>query len=122
MHGNIELLWELRKESDTGISALRLTPRGKEVFTLIMRGLTIAQIAVRLGISYSGVLRHREKMLLQNNCRSMPELITKYNGEPAETDITDNPVYLYSQNPHSLQEHETLNLSISLHPNTYRSK
>lgn len=62
---------------------LKLTPRGKEVFELIMRGLTIAQIAERMDISYSGVLRHREKMLLENNCRTMLELVAKYlgNGE-----------------------------------------
>ena len=60
------------------MATLRLTPRGKEVFNLIMEGLTIAEIAERLGISYSGVLRHREKMLLQNDCHSMPELVAKF--------------------------------------------
>ncbi|MDR1660076.1 MAG: LuxR C-terminal-related transcriptional regulator [Desulfovibrio sp.] len=38
---------------------LRLTPRGKEVFLLALEGLNINQIAERMGISYSGVLRHR---------------------------------------------------------------
>lgn len=65
--------------------ALRLTPRGQDVFELILRGLTIAQIAKRLGISYSGVLRHREKMLLQNDCHCMTELIAKYHGSQVET-------------------------------------
>jgi DNA-binding CsgD family transcriptional regulator len=70
---------------DTEMSAetpmIRLTPRGKEVFQLIMKGLTIRQIGELLGISYSGVLRQREKMLLQNNCTSMLELLAKYRGK-----------------------------------------
>lgn len=59
---------------------VRLTPRGREVFELIMHGLTIAQIAERMSISYSGVLRHREKILMQNDCRTMLELVAKYHG------------------------------------------
>ena len=43
-----------------------------------MRGITYKQIAERLGISLSGVRRHREKMLWQNECRSMLELVAKY--------------------------------------------
>lgn len=84
-------------ETDINISVersvLRLTPRGKDVFKLVLNGLTIAQIADRLGISYSGVLRHREKMLLQNCCHSMGELIAKHhNGRHVETDH-DVPSY-----------------------------
>jgi DNA-binding CsgD family transcriptional regulator len=45
---------------------------------LFMRGCTYRQIAICLDISVSGVLRHREKMLRQNNCRSMLELIAGY--------------------------------------------
>ena len=72
---------------DSDISpSLRLTPRGKEVFELVMDGLTIAQIAERLDVSYSAILRHREKMLLQNNCHSMPELVAKYRSGHTGTD------------------------------------
>lgn len=60
------------------MSTIRLTPRGREVFELAMHGLSIKKISERLGISYSGVLRHREKMFLQNNCTSMPQLIAMY--------------------------------------------
>ncbi|WP_415977045.1 LuxR C-terminal-related transcriptional regulator [Bilophila wadsworthia] len=63
-----------------GMSTIRLTPRGREVFQLAMNGLSIKEISRRLGISYSGVLRHREKMLLVSECNSMLELIAKYRG------------------------------------------
>lgn len=62
------------------MSTIRLTPRGREVFELAMRGLSIKEISEYLGISYSGVLRHREKMLLVNKCASMLQLIAKYQG------------------------------------------
>ena len=86
VHGNIELLQTFDTGGDVNMSTLRLTPRGREVFDLIMRGLTIAQIAERLEVSYSAILRHREKMLLQNNCHSMPELVAKYRSGPTGTD------------------------------------
>ena len=61
-------------------TTIQLTPRGREVFELAMSGLSIREISKRLGISYSGVLRHREKMLLANECNSMLELIATYRG------------------------------------------
>lgn len=63
------------------MSTIQLTPRGKEIFELAMHGLTIKDISEYLGISYSGVLRHREKMFLQNDCSSMQELIAKYHSK-----------------------------------------
>ena len=47
---------------------------------LAMSGLSIREISKRLGIIYSCVLRHKEKMLLPNECNSMLELIAKYHG------------------------------------------
>ncbi|MDR2050623.1 MAG: LuxR C-terminal-related transcriptional regulator [Deltaproteobacteria bacterium] len=79
--GSIEMLCLLDTEMSAETPMIRLTPRGKEVFQLIMKGLTIRQIGELLGISYSGVLRQREKMLLQNNCTSMLELLAKYRGK-----------------------------------------
>lgn len=63
---------------DTTIDTLQLTPRGKEVFQQILAGATNKSIAERLGMSLSGVRRHREKMLLQNKCDSMFELVSRY--------------------------------------------
>lgn len=85
MHSNIELLHKLNENIEVkDMSTIILTPRGREVFELIMRGLTIKEISERLEISYSGVLRHREKMLLANRCNSMLELIAKYHGTHTE--------------------------------------
>lgn len=80
IHSNIELLHHLNEEPEASISTIQLTPRGREVFELAMSGLSIREISKRLGISYSGVLRHREKMLLANECNSMLELIATYRG------------------------------------------
>lgn len=63
---------------------IKLTPRGKEVFLLILDGLKTNQIAHHLGISRSGVRRHREKMIQDNGCESMIELIAKYYGTCAK--------------------------------------
>ena len=79
VHGNIEfmraILSGLQKPT---ASQLVLTPRGREVFQLVLAGKTSREIAGILCISYSGVLRHREKMLEQNDCHSMTELVAKY--------------------------------------------
>lgn len=45
---------------------IKLTPRGKEVFQLIIKGLSDREIGEYLNISYSGVRRHKEKMLFAN--------------------------------------------------------
>jgi DNA-binding CsgD family transcriptional regulator len=58
--------------------AVRLTPRGKEVLRLTMARMTDRQISEHMCISRSGVRRHKEKMLLQNDCESMPELMARY--------------------------------------------
>lgn len=57
---------------------LKLTPRGKEVFCLILEGLVYRDIAKRLGITRDGVKRHVEKMLLANDCAKMFDLIAKH--------------------------------------------
>lgn len=56
---------------------------------LFMRGFTYTKIAEHLGISLSGVRRHREKMLWQNDCKSMLELIAKYQAWIDETGPDD---------------------------------
>ena len=62
------------------VATLRFTPRGQEVFLLIREGLTNKNISECLGMGVNGVKRHREKMLLQNNCATMLELVAKYHG------------------------------------------
>ena len=43
-----------------------------------MRGKTYKQITEYLGISISGVRRHLERVILQNELKSILELISKY--------------------------------------------
>lgn len=61
-------------------SEVQLTPRGAEVFTLILSGMSDRHIAEHLGISYSAVRRHKEKMLQVNKCGTIKELIAKHHG------------------------------------------
>lgn len=79
MHSTRELI-VLASDPDlsSASQAVRLSPRGRQVLELSMRGFTYNQIAEELGISRSGVRRHQEKMLWQNECKSMLELISKY--------------------------------------------
>ena len=68
----------LEARQSTSPAQVRLSPRGQEVLLLFMQGLTYKQIGEHLGISMSGVQRHREKMLWQNDCDSMMELIARF--------------------------------------------
>jgi DNA-binding CsgD family transcriptional regulator len=77
----LEMLHKLHKETDGKVSMIRLSPRGKEVFALIVEGMSSKLISERLGISVSGVRRHKEKMLIQNKCASLLELLAKYHGK-----------------------------------------
>lgn len=65
-------------------AGLRLSQRGVKVFAFILDGMNTMQIAKRLGISYSGVRRHREKMLRDNHCVTMSELIALHHGRPLD--------------------------------------
>ena len=80
VHGSINLMRAIIAGMAKKTSHLVLTQRGKDVFELILEGKTINEIAELLCISHSGVLRHREKMLEQNGCHSMNELVAKYYG------------------------------------------
>jgi DNA-binding NarL/FixJ family response regulator len=72
------MLHILHKTQDSEPPRLRLTTRGKEVFELTVKGFGNKQIGECLGMSISGVRRHKEKMLLHNDCKAMLELIAKY--------------------------------------------
>ena len=78
------MLHLLLDEPESSPNPLKLTPRGKEVFQLILTGMSDKKIGETLGMSYSGVRRHKEKMLLANSCDSMLELVAKYH-EPCVT-------------------------------------
>ena len=61
-------------------SEVKLTPRGAEVFALVLSGMSDRHIAEHLGISYSAVRRHKEKMIQVNKCGTIKELIAKHHG------------------------------------------
>lgn len=84
------MLHILRAIPEDVVSTLRFSPRGKEVFILAMKGLTSKRIGERLGMGVSGVKRHKEKMLLQNNCTTILELIAKYRKAAREETPTDH--------------------------------
>lgn len=85
VHSTRELLLmvQLPHESTT-IQKMKLSPRGRQILELFMHGMTYKQIAKQLSISRSGVRRHLEKMLWQNECKSMLELIARYKSELAQ--------------------------------------
>lgn len=86
-HNSIEMLQAMHNVNGFNPNSLKLTPRGTEVFCLILAGLSDKRIGERLGISYSGVRRHKEKMLLGNGCETMLELVAKYYAACADSDV-----------------------------------
>lgn len=78
VHSSLEILNALYNNENLSFDNLVLTPRGTKVFELILKGHTIEEIALELGMSYSGVRRHKEKMILANNCSTMKELVSRY--------------------------------------------
>ena len=77
VHSTRELL-VIFKSCKSENSSIKTTPRDKEVIELFMRGKTYEQIAECLGISVSGVRRHLERVISQNELTSTFELISKY--------------------------------------------
>ena len=63
------------KKNDT---KMRLTNRENEILRLASEGFSSRQISLRLGISFSTVRRHKENMLLKNECSSMRELLAHF--------------------------------------------
>ena len=77
IHSTRELLLIFKSQRSES-SSLKISPRDKEVIELFMYGNTYEQIAEYLGISVSGVRRHLEKVILQNELKSTLELFSKY--------------------------------------------
>lgn len=92
MHSTRELLLESHACASTTQRTVRFSPRGREVMELFMRGFTYKEIAEQLSMSRSGVSRHREKMLWQNDCKSMLELIAKYRVWLAEQQVQQGEI------------------------------
>lgn len=78
VRNSIEILNAVLGNPDFCPHLLKLTPRGALVFENILNGMSDKQIGERLGMSYSGVRRHKENMLFANKCDTLPDLIAKY--------------------------------------------
>lgn len=78
VHTTRELLFASTYSIHYAYSNLKISPRAKLVIELFIQGKTYEQIAYHLGISVSGVRRHLEKCLIQNDCKSTIELIARY--------------------------------------------
>lgn len=72
-----ELLYIVSGGISIDCTIIKLSPRGEEIFKFIMQGWSGKQISNHLGISKSAVRRHKEKMLLDNDCKTIIELISK---------------------------------------------
>lgn len=90
-HSSIEMLHLILDDLGASRNPLKLTPRGAEVFQLILKGMSDKKIGEALGMSYSGVRRHKEKMLLVNGCNTILELVAKYH-EPCVRAEEDEPL------------------------------
>lgn len=80
VHTTIEIMRCVGEMITYPRAPIKLTPRGTYVFYMSLNGFTTVRIARDLKMTKSGVRRHREKMLLVNDCNSMLELAAKYYG------------------------------------------
>jgi two-component system, NarL family, nitrate/nitrite response regulator NarL len=64
-------------------AALRLSPRERQVFELILRGLANKEIAAQLGISESTAKFHVSAILKKCGARSRVDVVREYEIEPA---------------------------------------
>ena len=89
MHTSIEILQPVGHNAALQ-NAIKLTPRGATVFGLTLQGVNDKKIADLMGISYSAVRRHKEKMLHSNGCTTMLELVATYYRNCTDTEPTAN--------------------------------
>lgn len=70
-----DYLQRAETDGDEQRSYDELTPRQREVLTLVAEGLSNAEIAEKLGISAKTVARHRENIMARLNLHSRTELV-----------------------------------------------
>ena len=84
IHKTAELFRISTKKDGRQDDNMRLTRRWREIFEAYIGGLTDRSIAEQLGIGYSAVRRHKERMLDANDCHAMRELSSLFqNGHRA---------------------------------------
>lgn len=89
VHTSIQML-QPEQHTASPQNAIKLTPRGTTVFELTLQGVNDKKIADLMGISYSAVRRHKEKMLYSNGCTTMLELVATYYRNCTDTEPTAN--------------------------------
>jgi DNA-binding CsgD family transcriptional regulator len=62
--------------------AVKLSPREREIFNLLLTDLSTKQIADKLGLSYSGVNFHIQNLYRKLKLQSRTELLTKFVTKP----------------------------------------
>ena len=72
-----ETIEELRPESGTTPTGLKLTPREKDVVRLLMQDKSTKMIADELGVSYETVVWYRKRLLAKLDVHTSPALIAE---------------------------------------------
>ena len=72
-----ETIEELRPESGTAPTGLKLTPREKDVVRLLMQDKSTKMIADELGVSYETVVWYRTRLLAKFDVHTSPALIAE---------------------------------------------
>lgn len=72
-----ETIEELRPESGTVPTGLKLTPREKDVVRLLMQDKSTKMIADELGVSYETVVWYRKRLLAKFDVHTSPALIAE---------------------------------------------
>jgi DNA-binding CsgD family transcriptional regulator len=73
-----ELLAKLETNAFADAPEIRMSPRGRDVLSLLAAGASYRQASERLGMGIGGIHRHIERMRWQNDCESLLELIARY--------------------------------------------
>lgn len=64
---------------------LDLTPREQEIYNLILAGMSLKEIAGKLGVSYKGVDFHRGNLYQKLGVQSMQELLVVHNSNTSSS-------------------------------------
>ena len=75
-----------------------LTPREQEILNMMLKGVSLKEIAFNLGVSYSTVDFHRKNLYQKFGVQSMQELLVKYHSQTASPEIMP-PEMATAENP-----------------------
>ena len=82
-HVNQYIARRLAERNIQTVSALQFSPREREVFGLVVQGLTNKEIASQLGISESTAKFHVSAILKKSGARSRVEVVREHKVAPA---------------------------------------